>query len=299
VEVFVEENKNGMSLISAFLNPPVLYSTFTVIFIAGWGFGGNVFGLFSLVCLIFTIIAAVIHLELGEDSWGQWYNRLLANPLPFSILVFLAVFAGGVIEILPTVILNKAANLEGVRQIPYTPLELAGRDIYVREGCYLCHSQQIRTLVGDVLRYGPPSKMGESIYDHPYQWGSKRIGPDLAREGGKYPNLWHYMHMQNPRQTSVGSIMPNFPWLYTQKTDLDALPSDLRVMRILGVPYLEQPDGAIKKSALAQAQTIADDLSKSGATAEPDKEIIALISYLQKLGKSEVVLKTAQVGAVK
>jgi len=299
VEVFVEENKNGMSLISAFLNPPVLYSTFIVLFIAGWGFGGSVMGLFSLVCLIFTIIAAVIHLELGENSWATWYNQLLANPLPFSILVFLAVFAGGVIEILPTVILNKAANLEGARQIPYTPLELAGRDIYIREGCYLCHSQQIRTLVGDVLRYGPPSRMGESIYDHPFQWGSKRIGPDLAREGGKYPSLWHFMHMQNPRQTSVGSVMPNFPWLYTQKTDLDALPSDLRVMRILGVPYIEQPADVIKKSALAQAQTIVDDLKKSGAAAEPDKEIIALISYLQKLGKSELVVKTAQTGAVK
>jgi len=291
IEVFVEKEEKGMSLIAAFINPPVLYSTFTVLFLAGWGFGGNTFGLFSLICLILTIVSAVIHLELSEQSWGHWYHQLVANPLPFTILVFLAVFAGGVIEILPTVILNKAANMEGVRQIPYTPLELAGRDIYIREGCYLCHSQQIRTLVGDVLRYGSPSRMGESIYDHPFQWGSKRIGPDLARVGGKYPSLWHYMHMQNPRQTSVGSIMPNFPWLFTQKTDLDALPSDLRVMRILGVPYSEQSPEAIKSAALAQAQAIVNDLKKAGAVAEPDKEIIALISYLQKLGKAEILMK--------
>lgn len=298
VEVFVEHEEKGMSLIAAFINPPVLYCTFTVLFLAGWGFGGTTFGLFSLICLILTIIGAVIHLELSEQSWGHWYNQLIANPLPFTILVFLAVFAGGVIEILPTVILNKAANMEGVRQIPYTPLELAGRDIYIREGCYLCHSQQIRTLVGDVLRYGSPSKMGESIYDHPFQWGSKRIGPDLARVGGKYPSLWHYMHMQNPRQTSVGSIMPNFPWLFTQKTDLDALPSDLRVMKILGVPYKDQTPEAIKSGALAQAQTIVDDLKKAGAVAESDKEIIALISYLQKLGKPEILTNsTSQIPA--
>lgn len=198
------------------------------------------------------------------------------------------------IEIIPTVIVNKAANVEEMKQIPYTPLELAGRDIYVREGCYLCHSQMIRTLVGDVLRYGDYSRLGESIYDHPYQWGSKRIGPDLARVGVKYPNIWHFKHMENPRAVSVGSVMPNYPWLYTQTMDVEALTSKLAVQRELGVPYPPMDSKTIRKSAYAQGKTICDDLKQAGVqNVRPDDEIVALIAYLQHLGKSQKVEKTA------
>ena len=236
-----------------------------------------------------TVVAAIFHMEMKGDSWGIWYDKLLANSLPFTVLTVAAVLVGGVVEIIPTIVINKAANVEGVRQVPYTPLELAGRDLYIREGCYLCHSQMIRTLTGDVLRYGPYSKLGESIYDHPYQWGSKRTGPDLARLGGKYPNLWHYEHMQNPRSTSLGSVMPNYPWLYSLNTDVDALPSKMHVQRMLGVPFKFEDITAIRASVQAQEKQIVDDLAKSGAHVRPEREIVALIAYLQCLGKSEKV----------
>jgi cytochrome c oxidase cbb3-type subunit I/II len=204
-------------------------------------------------------------------------------------LTAVAVIIGGIVQIVPTVIVNKAESIEGVRQIPYTPLELAGRDIYVREGCYNCHSQMIRTLVGDVLRYGDYSKLGESIYDYPFQWGSKRTGPDLAREGGKYPSIWHFHHMRDPRQISPGSIMPNYPWLYTQKTEIDLLPHKIEVQRRLGVPFPEQTPEEITEGVMAQEKTISAELKSAGAEIPPDREIVALISYLQKLGKSEKV----------
>jgi cytochrome c oxidase cbb3-type subunit I/II len=182
--------------------------------------------------------------------------------------------------------------VEEVRQIPYTPLELAGRDIYVREGCYNCHSQQIRPLLGDVLRYGDYSKIGESIYDYPYQWGSKRTGPDLARLGGKYPSVWHFHHMRDPRQISAGSTMPNYPWLFVDPTDVAALPTKLAVQRRLGVPYPELSAAQIQENVRAQAQTFAEELKNAGAVVPPDREIVALIAYLQKLGKSESIKAT-------
>jgi cytochrome c oxidase cbb3-type subunit I/II len=212
------------------------------------------------------------------------------------VLTILAVLVGGMVELIPTIIINQADNVEGVRQIPYTPLELAGRDIYVREGCYLCHSQMIRTLVGDVLRYGDYSKLGESIYDHPFQWGSKRIGPDLAREGGKYPNLWHFNHMRNPRDVTPGSIMPNYPWLYTDQTAVEILPRKIEVMRKLGVPYPPATEEEIQASVELQEKGIVDDLRKAGAAIEPDREIVAVIAYLQKLGKSEKVTSKGATG---
>jgi cytochrome c oxidase cbb3-type subunit I/II len=169
----------------------------------------------------------------------------------------------------------------------------------VREGCYNCHSQQIRTLVGDVLRYGEPSKMGESIYDHPYQWGSKRTGPDLAREGhgpNKKSNDWHYSPLLNPRALSLDSVMPNYPWLETNLTDLAALPRKIEVQRMLGVPMKEQTPAEVKADALAQAQTIVDDLKTKSIQVPPDREIIAMIAYLQKLGASEPVKNEAPTG---
>jgi cytochrome c oxidase cbb3-type subunit I/II len=131
--------------------------------------------------------------------------------------------------------------------------------------------------------------MGESIYDHPFQWGSKRIGPDLARVGGKYPNLWHFNHMRNPREVSPGSTMPDYPWLYTDKTDVGALPNKISVQRKIGVPYPAMTDESITKDVAAQEQMITADLKAAGAETQPDREIVALISYLQKIGKAELV----------
>ncbi|MCC6416460.1 MAG: cbb3-type cytochrome c oxidase subunit II, partial [Opitutaceae bacterium] len=163
------------------------------------------------------------------------------------------------------------------------------RDIYVREGCYNCHSQMIRTMVPDVLRYGDYSRLGESIYDHPYQWGSKRTGPDLARVGGKYPDVWHLRHMEDPRSVSAGSNMPNYAWLSHADTDVATLPSKINVQRMLGVPYGPLTAQQIFDDVAAQSKEIANNLKATGAYVAPEKEIIALIAYLQKLGKSEPV----------
>jgi cytochrome c oxidase cbb3-type subunit I/II len=297
VDVVVEEKpEKVMGLGRGLFNPPVAYSMLIIAFACGWGAGNDVVSFISLIGLIGVTMAAAIHMEFSGKTWGDWYEELLAATVPFTVLVVIAILIGGAVQIIPTVIVNQAANIEGVRQLPYTPLELAGRDIYVREGCYLCHSQQIRTLVGDVLRYGPYSKLGESIYDHPYQWGSKRTGPDLAREGGRYSNDWHYKHMLNPRDVTVGSVMPNYPWLFENKTDVAALPSKLRVQRLLGVPYPEMKPEAVQRAVATQEQAIVASLKEKEITIEPDREIVALIAYLQKLGKSEVVKKETPAG---
>jgi len=169
---------------------------------------------------------------------------------------------------------------------PYSPLELAGRDLYIREGCYLCHSQEIRTLPFDVLRYGPASTMEESAFDHPFQWGSKRTGPDLAREGKKFPDLWHYRHLMNPRAVTAKSIMPVYAWLAQDKLDFDILERKLEVMREVGVPYTKFEIEHAVDHAKLQAKGIAEGLLAQGAPSGlEDKEIVALIAYLQALGQ--------------
>jgi cytochrome c oxidase cbb3-type subunit I/II len=250
-------------------------------------FGADFVSIAGLVGLMLSVVLAFAHYESRGKKWADWYERLLVNSLPFSILTFLAVVAGGLIQIVPTVVAHNAANVEDRRQIPYTPLELTGRDIYVREGCYLCHSQMIRTLVPDVLRYGDYSRLGESIYDHPYQWGSKRTGPDLSRVGGKYPNVWHLRHMEDPRSISVGSNMPTYPWLLANDADLATLPRKISVQRTLGVPYPNWTPEQIQTRVTTQAKEIAADLRTAGAYIAPEKEVVALIAYLQHLGKYE------------
>jgi cytochrome c oxidase cbb3-type subunit I/II len=190
-------------------------------------------------------------------------------------------------------VINKADNLEERVSKPYTPLELAGRDIYVREGCYNCHSQMIRTMVPDVLRYGDYSRLGESIYDHPYQWGSRRTGPDLARAGGKYNAAWHFVHMMDPRATSPGSNMPAYPWLFDQHTDVAALYGKINALRVLGVPYPALSPAAIASQVETQAKEIVDELKATQQLTAPEREIVALIAYLQRLGKYETVSRAA------
>ncbi len=292
IEVFADEPaaaEEKLTLVGAFLSPPVAFSILGVGFASAWMFGGNFLSIAGLAGLMFCVVLAYVHFEARGRKWADWYDRLLVNCAPFTILTFLAVVAGGLIQIIPTVVAHQAANVEDRRQIPYTPLELAGRDLYVREGCYLCHSQMIRTLVPDVLRYGDYSRLGESIYDHPFQWGSKRNGPDLARVGGKYPNVWHLRHMENPRSISVGSNMPNYPWLLANPLDEAALVPKIAVQRTLGVPYPNWTPEQIAARVDEQARGIALDLRTAGAYVAPDREIIALIAYLQKLGQFETV----------
>jgi len=168
---------------------------------------------------------------------------------------------------------------------PYSPLEVMGRDIYIREGCLGCHSQMIRPFRSETERYGEYSKAGEFVYDHPFLWGSERKGPDLAREGSKYPDAWHFNHMDDPRSTSPGSIMPRYSWLLTQKMEADTLPARLNALRKIGVPYPAGfENGPAQKDLAAQADKIVANLKQGSITAQPDREIIALIAYLQRLG---------------
>jgi cytochrome c oxidase cbb3-type subunit I/II len=172
---------------------------------------------------------------------------------------------------------------------PYTPLELQGRDIYIREGCYNCHSQLIRPFRSEVERYGEYSKSGEFVYDHPFQWGSKRTGPDLAREGVKggkiyKPDSWHYEHFVNPQKTNIQSIMPPYPWLAKNDLDIASTPKKIRAMQKLGVPYPTGYDEMAIDDLKKQAIEIANGLMSSGIEVEYQKEIIAMIAYMQRLG---------------
>ncbi len=275
-----------LGFMGTFFNAPTLFCLLGIGFSILWMLGTNLVSVFGLAGALICFAAGYALIQSRGKSWGDWYEKLLLNALPFTLLTFLAVVLGGLIQIVPTVLTQKAQNVEDRIQVPYTPLELAGRDIFVREGCYLCHSQMIRTLVPDVLRYGPYSRLGESIYDHPFQWGSKRNGPDLARVGGKYPNVWHLRHMEDPRSISPGSNMPRYLWLLQNDTDVGALPAKIKVQRMLGVPYGPLNAQQIFDSVGQQSKAIALDLRGSGAYVAPEKEIVALIAYLQCLGKS-------------
>jgi cytochrome c oxidase cbb3-type subunit I/II len=301
VEVFEDDEAHAatesVGVFGTMVNPPVLFSIMGVGFACAWMFGGDAIGIAGFVGTLVCVICAYAHWESRGKAWAAWYDRLLVNTAPFTVLTFLAVFAGGMIQIVPTVVAHKAANVEDRRQIPYTPLELAGRDIYIREGCYTCHSQMIRTLVPDVLRYGDYSRLGESIYDHPYQWGSKRNGPDLARVGGKYPDVWHLRHMENPRAISVGSNMPSYAFMLKANTDVAALPTKIAVQRTLGVPYPNWTPEQITTRVNEQSKAIAAGLKSAGAYVAPEKEIVALIAYLQHLGQAENVVKAPTVAA--
>ncbi|HEY6906904.1 MAG TPA: cytochrome-c oxidase, cbb3-type subunit II, partial [Ignavibacteriaceae bacterium] len=214
---------------------------------------------------------------------GTRHRWLEGKPIYFLIVSTVVVLIGGLVEFLPTFLVK--SNIPTISSVkPYTPLELQGRDIYIREGCNNCHSQLIRPFRSETERYGEYSKAGEYVYDHPFLWGSKRTGPDLHREGGKYPNMWHYLHMENPRQMSPGSIMPSYPWLLTQTLDTSGTRSKIRGLRSVGVPYAIGYENSANDDLRKQAESIAADLQKSGVPAESDKEIIALISYLQRLG---------------
>jgi cytochrome c oxidase cbb3-type subunit I/II len=295
IEVFETKPEAGsrLGLGATFLNAPVVLAIFLTGFSTLWMLGSDLVSVAGLIGAIVTCVAGYALLYSRGKIWQGWYERLLLNALPFSVLTFVAVAAGGLIQIVPTVLVQKAINVEDRLQVPYTPLELAGRDIYVREGCYNCHSQMIRTMVPDVLRYGDYSRLGESIYDYPFQWGSKRTGPDLARIGGKYPDIWHLRHMEDPRSIAVGSNMPSYPWLSKDNTDVAALPAKINAQRMLGVPYGPLSPQQIFDDVNAQAKGIAKNLREAGAYIAPEKEIIALIAYLQKLGQFETVTPAA------
>jgi cytochrome c oxidase cbb3-type subunit I/II len=280
--------------------------------------GGSLY-LIGLIVLIYNVVKTVkqgstVEDELAEapelskistgrlkgEKFHPWLER---RPIQLTLLATVAILIGGVIQIVPTIMVK--SNIPTIAAVkPYTPLELEGRDLYIREGCVGCHSQMVRPFRSEVVRYGDYSKSGEYVYDHPFLWGSKRTGPDLHREGGKYNDNWHFNHMWNPQSTSPGSIMPGYKWLFDNEAmDYSDTEAKMKAMQTLGVPYTDADIANAKQSIEKQASTIEKNLyndpdfvksyqaSKAKAVAKgetfvpmKDREIVALIGYLQRLG---------------
>jgi len=222
-------------------------------------------------------------LEASEAKKEFWHRKIERKPMLMLVLSLIVILIGGLIEMLPTFFIS--SNVPTIASVkPYTPLELQGRDLYIKEGCVSCHSQTIRPFRSETERYGDYSKAGEFVYDHPFLWGSKRTGPDLHREGGKYSNAWHYNHMLQPSSMSPGSIMPNYDWLITQKLDTTTTASKILAMQTLGVPYPANFAEIANQNLDKQAKEIAANLAADKIKVDSDKEIIAIIAYLQRLG---------------
>jgi len=274
-------------------------------------FGGTLYflGMFLLVYNIYKTVKAgsfeameaaeapALEKE-GARKPGEGYHRFLERrPVQFMLLAIVAVLIGGIVEIIPTFIIK--SNIPTIATVkPYTPLELHGRDIYIREGCYVCHSQMVRPFRSETERYGEYSKAGEYVYDHPFQWGSKRIGPDLFRAGVKSgpmykPNSWHYNHFIDPQKINAQSIMPKYPWLAEDEIDIESTAAKIRVMQMLGVPYPEGYDLKANDDVKIQAEGIASGLKSEGIDVAANKEIIALIAYIHRLGADVGDSKTA------
>ncbi len=243
-------------------------------------------GEFSHVPLLVMAATLAVVGTLALQMTGQkgWHRLVEGRPLILTVFAIIAVLIGGAAEIIPSLVVQRT-TMAGAVTKPYTALELEGRDVYIREGCYTCHSQMIRPSRAEALRYGDRSQLGDSIWDHPFQWGSKRTGPDLARVGPKYPASWHYFHLRDPRQTSPGSNMPPYAFLTDRHVDLSGTHDKMMVMARLGVPYTGAQIASAATDGRAQGQTIADELALSGITIAPDSELVALTAYLQSLGK--------------
>jgi cytochrome c oxidase cbb3-type subunit I/II len=237
-----------------------------------------------------------VHNPAVKHKGEYWHRAIERKPIRFLLLALVVVVIGGAVEIIPTLIVK--SNIPTISSVkPYTPLELEGRDLYIREGCNNCHSQMIRPLRFETVRYGEYSKAGEFVYDHPFLWGSKRTGPDLQREGGLRSNFWHYQHMMRPKEVSPGSIMPAYPWFKEDDLDVSLIEKKINAMRTLGVPYAKGYDKIALKDLEAQALVIATDIvnnlpkdvlanmdEKAAIANIQKKEIVALIAYLQRMG---------------
>lgn len=216
----------------------------------------------------------------GEKTFHRALER---KPMAFLVLSLIVILIGGMVEMMPTFIIS--SNVPTIASVkPYSPLEIQGRDIYIREGCVNCHTQTVRPFRSETERYGEYSKAGEYVYDHPFLWGSKRTGPDLHRLGGKYSHAWHFNHMLDPTTMSPGSIMPPYPWLIEQKLDTTSTAPKIRALKKLGVPYAENYDLIANNDLSRQADGISENLAKDNIKVKADREIIALIAYLQRLG---------------
>ncbi|MFA5297907.1 MAG: cytochrome-c oxidase, cbb3-type subunit II, partial [Lutibacter sp.] len=225
--------------------------------------------------------------RIAGEGWHTWLER---RTVLFTILTTIAILIGGLVELVPLMLVK--SNVPTIASVkPYTPLELEGRDIYIREGCNNCHSQMIRPFRSEVERYGEYSKAGEYVYDFPFLWGSRRTGPDVHRIGGKYNDNWHFNHLSDPRSTSPGSIMPRYSWLVKNNMNASNIESKMKGLVTLGVPYTEEEISGAKLKLMEQAKQIEENLRQDpeyvknyGSSNIQNKEIIALIAYLQRLG---------------
>jgi cytochrome c oxidase cbb3-type subunit I/II len=224
----------------------------------------------------------------GEKTWHRSLER---KPMRFMVISLIVILIGGMVEMMPTFLIS--SNIPTISNVkPYSPLELLGRDLYIREGCVNCHSQMVRPFRSETERYGEYSKAGEFVYDHPFLWGSKRTGPDLHRIGGKYSNAWHFNHMLDPGTMSPGSIMPSYSWLTEQVLDTGATSAKINAMRRLGVPYSPGFEKVANNDIRKQAEAISNNLAADNIQVKSDKEIIALIAYLQRLGTDIKAVKS-------
>jgi len=259
-------------------------------------FGGSLYLIGALV-MVYNLIKTAQTGEVKDEyveapalpkmhNMGQkeyWHSVIERKPLMLTLLSLIVILIGGIVEFVPTFLIQ--SNVPTISSVkPYTPLELQGRDLYIKEGCYVCHSQMIRPFRSETERYGEYSKAGEFVYDHPFQWGSKRTGPDLARIGSKYPDSWHYNHMMDPTTMSPGSIMPPYPHMLENEIDIESTPAKIRAMQTLGVPYPEGYDAIANDDLMKQAEGIQKNLAESGIKTPANREIIAMIAYLQRMG---------------
>ncbi|WP_084523875.1 cytochrome-c oxidase, cbb3-type subunit I [Adhaeribacter aquaticus] len=230
-------------------------------------------------------------IQEGHEG-GHWHRWIERRPIQLAVWATVAILIGGIVEMMPTFLID--SNVPTIAAVkPYTSLELQGRDIYIKEGCVNCHTQMIRPFRSETERYGEYSKAGEFVYDRPFLWGSKRTGPDLHRVGGKYPHSWHYHHMLDPTSMSPGSIMPSYPWLFENQLDVTDTEAKIEALQKLGTPY---PAGYAQRANAdlqKQATQISAELAKEGIEVKPDKEIVALIAYLQRLG-TDIKVKEAE-----
>jgi cytochrome c oxidase cbb3-type subunit I/II len=266
---------------------PVVLSALTVLLVLGVAFTSPV-GAVGFLFLAFC--AAFLGLFFGglarDPGKPAWHALLEGRALLFTALTVVAVLIGGVAEIVPSLVVQHGdAAAASQSHPPYRPLELEGRDVYLKEGCYTCHSQMIRPFRFETARYGEVSTLDDSRWDHPFQWGSKRTGPDLQRLGGKYSNVWHWQHMLDPRSISSGSNMPSYAHLAATSVDLAGTAGKVRAMRAVGVPYTPDQIAAAEGDARAQAAEIVADLAGQGVTARAGSELVALTAYLQRLGR--------------
>jgi cytochrome c oxidase cbb3-type subunit I/II len=243
--------------------------------------------------------AAALEKTFVKHSGEHWHRLIERRPMQFLVISLIVILIGGAVEMIPTFLIKE--NVPTISSVkPYTPLELQGRDLYVREGCYTCHSQMIRPFRNETERYGEYSKAGEFVYDHPFQWGSKRTGPDLAREGStanggklKKTNGWHFRHFREPSSMSEGSVMPAYAFMLENDLDISTTAAKINAMRTLGVPYEKGFEKIANEDLAYQAKLIADDLKSDSIRVSPTKEVIAIIAYMQRLGRDISKNKTA------